>query len=491
MTERQIWDYFLDKGLTPEGTAGLMGNLAHESGLRANNLQNSYEKSLGMNDETYTAAVDSGVYQNFVHDKAGYGLAQWTYWSRKEALYKYVKARGVSIGDTVAQLDFLIFELASNYGPIWRTLCSTDNVREASDIVLLQFERPADQSEAVQLKRYETSKGFYDRLAEKKAMGYTNSPLVVFTQISPNRNTPRNHPIDTITIHHMAGNLSIERCGALFASPKRQGSSNYGVGSDGRIGLYVPESDRAWTSGSPNNDHRAVTIEVANDGGAPDWHVSDAALIATINLVADICKRNGIKQLVWSVSKAGRLNRLAGANMTVHQDFQSTSCPGPYLMSLMPQIANAVNKILGSGATSVPAPAPVTQTQDIWRVQVGAFKSYDNARKQAEDLKAKGEDYIIVKYDDLYKVQVGAYSKKLNADGKAAELRAKGYSVYITDKGGEVISVSNKQRTYTVKPGDTLSGIARAFGTTVEKLQKANAIADKDLIYPGQQIVIE
>ena len=122
---------------------------------------------------------------------------------------------------------------------------------------------------------------------------------------------------------------------------------------------------------------------------------------------------------------------------------------------------------------------------------MGAFKSYDNARKQAEDLKAKGEDYIIVKYDDLYKVQVGAYSKKLNADGKAAELRAKGYSVYITDKGGEVISVSKKQRTYTVKSGDTLSGIARAFGTTVEKLQKANTIVDKDLIYPGQQIVIE
>ena len=142
MTDQQIWDYLIRKGLTPEGAAGLMGNLHHESGLRANNLQNSYEQSLGMDDATYTAAVDSGIYGNFVHDTAGYGLAQWTFWSRKEALLKYIRARGASIGDALAQLDFLLVELTGSYRPIWDVLTMTKSVRDASNIVLLQFERP-------------------------------------------------------------------------------------------------------------------------------------------------------------------------------------------------------------------------------------------------------------------------------------------------------------------------------------------------------------
>ena len=111
----------------------------------------------------------------------------------------------------------------------------------------------------------------------------SNSPLVTYTKISPN-SSPRTVKIDTITIHHMAGNLSVEACGEVFQNTSRQASSNYGVGSDGRIGLYVDESRRAWTSSNRDNDNRAVTLEVANDGGAPDWHVSDAALEATIEL---------------------------------------------------------------------------------------------------------------------------------------------------------------------------------------------------------------
>lgn len=156
----------------------------------------------------------------------------------------------------------------------------------------------------------------------------SNSNLVSYSKISPNKTSPRNKKIDTITIHHMAGNLSIERCGQLFADPNRDGSSNYGVGTDGRIAMYVEEKDRAWTSSSGANDHRAITIEVANDGGSPDWHVSDKALNATINLVVDICKRNGISKLVWSNNKSDRINHKNGCNMTVHQDFAATTCPG-------------------------------------------------------------------------------------------------------------------------------------------------------------------
>ena len=170
----------------------------------------------------------------------------------------------------------------------------------------------------------------------------SNSNLVSYTKLSPNCNKPRKAKIDKITIHHMAGNLSVEACGEIFAKPGRQASSNYGVGSDGRIGLYVEECNRAWTSSSASNDHRAVTIEVANDGGAPDWHVSDKALAATINLCVDICQRNGIKRLNYTGEKSG--------NLTMHRWFAATLCPGPYLASKFQYIADEVNKRLNAAA---------------------------------------------------------------------------------------------------------------------------------------------
>lgn len=165
-----------------------------------------------------------------------------------------------------------------------------------------------------------------------------NSHLVNYTKLSPNHSGLRKHKIDTITIHHMAGNLSVETCGEVFANHTRKASSNYGVGSDGRVGLYVDEANRAWTSGNADNDHRAVTIEVANDGGDPDWHISDKALEKTIELCADICKRNGIEKLNFTGDKSG--------NLTMHKWFQATLCPGPYLESKFPYIAEEVNKRL-------------------------------------------------------------------------------------------------------------------------------------------------
>ena len=176
----------------------------------------------------------------------------------------------------------------------------------------------------------------------------SNSSLVNYTRLSPNHSNGRNHAIDTITIHCMAGNLTVETCGAVFALTSRQASSNYGVGTDGRVGMYVEEKNRAWTSSNSANDNRAVTIEVANDGGAPDWHVSNTALNKTIELVADICRRNGIKKLVWSNNKQDRINHRNGCNMTVHRDFASTACPGNYLYSKQEYIASEVNKKLGA-----------------------------------------------------------------------------------------------------------------------------------------------
>ena len=194
-----------------------------------------------------------------------------------------------------------------------------------------------------------------------------NSNLISYTKISPNKTSPRNHAIDTITIHCMAGNLSIESCGELFAPTSRQASSNYGIGTDGRIGLYVDEQDRSWCSSSGSNDNRAITIEVANDGGAETgWHISDKALNSLINLVTDICQRNGIKQLLWQADK-NLIGQVDKQNMTVHRWFAAKACPGDYLYNLHSEIAGKVNARL-SVANDV-----------IYRVQVGAFKNKTNA----------------------------------------------------------------------------------------------------------------
>lgn len=263
----------------------------------------------------------------------------------------------------------------------------------------------------------------------------SNSKLVNYTKISPNSNNPRNHKIDKITIHHTAGNVSVETIGAEFARPEREGSSNYGVGSDGRIGMYVEEANRAWTSSNAENDHRAITIEVSNDGGAPDWHVSDKALEATIALCVDICKRNGIKRLNFTGDKSG--------NLTMHKWFAPTLCPGPYLESKFPYIAEEVNRRLG-----------VTDGQ-VYRVQLGAFKTKSGAENLLAKVKQAGFEAFIVKADGFYKVQVGAFHDKANAENLLRKVKASGFEAFITTQSGEAVTVS-APKADKISVGDTV-----------------------------------
>lgn len=179
----------------------------------------------------------------------------------------------------------------------------------------------------------------------------SNSSLVNHTKLSPNHYNGRNHSIDTITIHCVVGQCSVETIGAIFANASREASSNYGIGYDGRIGLYVDEKNASWCSSSYSNDNRAVTIEVASDTYDP-YAVTEKAYNALIELVADICKRNGIKKLVWSTDKNTRINHLNGCNMTVHRDYATKSCPGDYLYNRMGDIASKVNKKLNTTSES-------------------------------------------------------------------------------------------------------------------------------------------
>lgn len=217
-------------------------------------------------------------------------------------------------------------------------------------------------------------------------MSYTNSKLVSYTKISPNRNINRNHKIDTVSIHCVVGQCSVETLGSIFASASKEASSNYGIGYDGRIGMYVEEKDRSWCSSSASNDNRAITIEVASDTYHP-YRVNDAAYKSLIKLLVDICKRNGIKRLVWSTNKSERMNHLNGCNMTVHRDYANKSCPGDYLYNLHGQIAKEVNAQLGLGSSK-----PATSKKTLYRVrkswknaksQKGAFYDLSNAKKCA------------------------------------------------------------------------------------------------------------
>lgn len=270
----------------------------------------------------------------------------------------------------------------------------------------------------------------------------SNSPLVSYTKISPNKSSPRNHKIDTVTIHCVVGQCSVETLGNVFAPTSRQASSNYGIGYDGRIGMYVEEKDRSWCSSNAANDNRAITIEVASDTKEP-YAVNAKAYAALIDLLVDICKRNGIKELVWSTNKADRVNHKNGCNMTVHRDYANKSCPGTYLYERHGQIASEVNKRLGS--TNI-KPAPEKPSGGLYRVQAGAFKSKTNADAMLAKVKAKGFNTYMVKVGDLYKIQVGAFKVKANAEAMMKKLQAAGFSAFITTEEGAGKSVDELAR---------------------------------------------
>ena len=177
-------------------------------------------------------------------------------------------------------------------------------------------------------------------------MAYTNSSLVDYIRITSHKTSPRNHIIDTITIHCIVGQWTAKQGCDYFATTDRKCSANYIVGTDGSIGLSVEEKDRSWCSSNRDNDMRAITIEVASDTKHP-YAVNDKAYKALIDLLVDIYRRNGIKKLVWSTNKSDRVNHKNGCNMTVHRDYANKACPGDYLYSRMGKIAEEVNKQLG------------------------------------------------------------------------------------------------------------------------------------------------
>ena len=245
----------------------------------------------------------------------------------------------------------------------------------------------------------------------------SNSPLATYTRITKNKTSPRNHAIDTITIHCIVGQWTAKQGCDYFATTDRQCSANYVVGKDGSIGLSVDEKDRSWCSSNGTNDNRAITIEVASDTTHP-YAVTAKAYAALLDLVTDICKRNGIKKLVWSTNKNDRVNHRNGCNMTVHRDFANKACPGEYLYSRHGEIAAEVNRRLqgasNGGGVVVTPPAAEKPTGGT----TGATVTPYHVRVKITNLnirKGPGTNYGATGY-----TQPGIYTIVAESTGKGA-----------------------------------------------------------------------
>lgn len=260
----------------------------------------------------------------------------------------------------------------------------------------------------------------------------SNSSLVKYTKISPNKTSPRDHAIDTITIHCVVGQVSVERLGEIFAPTSKKASANYGIGSDGRVGMYVEEKDRSWCSSNADNDNRAITIECASDTKYP-YAINDAVYKTLIELCADICKRNNIKELKWKADKS-LIGQVDKQNMTVHRWFAKKSCPGQYIYERLGQIAEEVNKKLKASEVTV-----------LYRVQTGAFLNKSYADAMLAKVKAAGFSTYMVQTGKMYRVQVGAYKVRANAEKMAKRLKAAGFNTYITTVSGTPVAASAKK----------------------------------------------
>lgn len=299
----------------------------------------------------------------------------------------------------------------------------------------------------------------------------SNSPLVSYTKLSPNHSGQRTHVVDRITPHCVVGQCSVETIGNIFAPTSRQASCQYGIGVDGRVGMYVEEKNRSWCSSSNANDQRAITIECASDTKHP-YAFNDTVYAKLIELCTDICKRYGKTKLLWFGDKAKTLNYEPASNemvLTVHRWFANKSCPGDWMYARMGDLASKVTAKLGGSAGGTEKPA---DNQVLYRVQTGAFRDKVYTDAMLYKVKAAGFDGYVVKVDNLYKIQVGAFSKKVNADAMATKLKAAGFDTYVTTKSGMAVSVSSAKKSIDQIAHEVIQGL---WGNGVDRANRLKA----------------
>jgi hypothetical protein len=294
----------------------------------------------------------------------------------------------------------------------------------------------------------------------------SNSSLVNMTMLSPNHSGHRNQPITKIAIHHTAGAISAATIGQIFRPTSRQASCNYGIGNDNKIVLCVDEANRSWCTSSSWCDNRAVTIEVANSANGGNWPVSDRTLATLIDLVTDICRRNGIRNCTYTGGKDGVLQK--------HEWYANTNCPGPYLGSKFSYIASEVNKRLSgnsssSGGTSTSSFYRVRKSWSDVKSQKGAFRDFDNAKKCANAnagykvFDASGNEVYPNKVTQSKSVDTLAHEVLSgnwgNGSDRANRLRAAGYDYdAVQNRVNEILSGSSKTKSIDTIAREVIRG---------------------------------
>lgn len=341
-TEKQIWNYLSNQIKNDFGVAGLMGNLYAESGLYSTNLQNSFEKKLGMTDKQYTEAVNDGSYENFISDKAGYGLAQWTYYTRKQKLLEFAITKNVSIGNLSMQLEFLIEELKTLFPKVLETLKTATSIDQASNIVLLEFEKPADTSAAVKSKRIDYSIKYYNKYATNKvtaaAAKEKNTQTSVIQTATPatkynltitnafgtnNTNYKANRNPQWIVIHYTAGTSSKAGSALNLANGAKTGGLNTSAEfyvDDSTVVQYIQDIPNrySWSVGGSKypsmstslggkyygqcTNQNSINIEICNEkinkksyqATDTDWYFTDAAVNNAVALTKYLMNKYNI-----------------------------------------------------------------------------------------------------------------------------------------------------------------------------------------------------
>lgn len=456
----KIWNRLGDEGFNDCGKGGLIGNLDAESGLKPKNLQNSYEKKLGYTDDSYTAAVDNSSYGNFVKDSAGYGLAQWTYWSRKQNMLTFARAAGKSIGDLEMQLDFLCKELKESYPTVYSKLKTAASVREASDIVLTQFERPADQSEAVKLKRANMGQKYYNQYAKKtggSVMGVTAQDVlnVMRSWIGfSEANGKFKQIIDLYNSHKplargYAVKYTDEWCDTTVSAAAIKAGAVDLIGTECGCEEHVKifKNKGIWIEdGTITPQPGDIIVYNWDDNTQPNDGYSDH-----IGYVESVSGRT-ITAIEGNKGEAVGRRTLTVGNGNIRgyarPKYSGSSSTGS-------------SGSTGGGTTT-------SGGDTVYTVKAGDTLSG-----------------IATKYGTTYQ-KLAAYNGISNPNkisvGQKIKIPGAGSSGSTSAGGGDTV--------YTVKAGDTLSGIAAKYGTTYQTLASYNGISNPNKISVGQKIKI-
>lgn len=488
MTEKQIFDYLKQRGMTDAGASGMIGNMIAESGLSPINLENSKEGRY--NDATYTQAVNNGSYSRdqFCNDRSGYGLCQWTSAGRKAGLYDLAKQRGVSIGDAKTQLDHLINELNSSYSSVMKVLKTTNSIREASDAVLLRFEVPYDRGENAQKYRASLGQGVYDRCAK---MGETK----VETMVESRSGFQFHNPIRTNT---------------EFAETAIEIAKNYKT--------YYVNGAWGWSM-TPAMKQRAI-----NNKDTPYNKAHASQIMALPDGVFGFDCNGTIKGILWhwcgDYSKQyGGAGYACNGVPDINENAMIQRCNGVssnfsnILIGEMLWMDGHAGIYIGDGFAVECTPSWANGVQITAVANMGQKQGY-NSRKwtkhgmlpyfryingvqpsipPTQKPTTQGETVYTVKSGDTLSSIASRYGttwQQLAQQNNIANpnIIHVGQKIVIGNSANS--SQSQPSVTYTVKSGDTLSSIASRFGTTYQKIAQDNNIANPNVIHVGQRLVI-